>query len=66
MNSKLPHTDQFRFLDKAAIITADDRLDSDAIIFHVASIQQQTYAVFQALQSDRSIGSSNFQAKKVE
>ncbi|KAK2664182.1 hypothetical protein Ddye_002756 [Dipteronia dyeriana] len=89
MNSTLPHTDQFRFLDKAAIITADDRLDSDgsaakwrlcsiqqveeikcvvriipilssAIIFHVASIQQQTYAVFQALQSDRSIGSSNF------
>ncbi|TXG58554.1 hypothetical protein EZV62_016383 [Acer yangbiense] len=91
MNSKLPHTDQFRFLDKAAIITAEDRLHSDgsaanpwrlcsiqqveeikcvvriipiwssAIIFHVASIQQQTYAVFQALQSDRSIGSSNFQ-----
>ncbi|KAL5742265.1 hypothetical protein ACOSP7_028997 [Xanthoceras sorbifolium] len=91
MNYKLPHTDQFRFLDKAAIITAGDRLDSDgsavnpwkvcsiqqveevkclvriipiwasAIIFHVASIQQQTYAVFQALQLDRKIGNRNFQ-----
>ncbi|KAJ4707526.1 Protein NRT1/ PTR FAMILY 2.11 like [Melia azedarach] len=29
MNSKLPYTDQFRFLDKAAIITADDQINSN-------------------------------------
>ncbi|XP_038878529.1 protein NRT1/ PTR FAMILY 2.10-like [Benincasa hispida] len=83
INSKLPCTDQFSFLDKAAIITPEDKFKSDgsaadpwtlcstqqveevkclvrvipiwgaAIIYHVATTQQQTYVVFQALQSDR-------------
>ncbi|XP_020537841.1 protein NRT1/ PTR FAMILY 2.11 isoform X2 [Jatropha curcas] len=91
INSKLAHSDQFRFLDKAAIITEDDQINSDgsatnpwklcsiqqieevkclvriipiwasAIIYHVPLIQQQTYVVFQALQLDRSLGTSNFQ-----
>ncbi|KAF6143318.1 hypothetical protein GIB67_039101, partial [Kingdonia uniflora] len=29
INSKLPHTDQFRFLDKAAIITLEDDINPD-------------------------------------
>ncbi|KAK9272728.1 hypothetical protein L1049_003105 [Liquidambar formosana] len=91
INSKLPYTDQFRFLDKSAIMTIEDQINSDgspsnpwrlcsiqqveevkclmrvipiwasAIIFHVAIVQQQTYAVFQALQSDRRLGNSKFQ-----
>ncbi|GMY13568.1 Protein NRT1/ PTR FAMILY 2.9 [Fagus crenata] len=90
LNSKLPYTDQFRFLDKAAIITAEDQINpngsaanpwklcsmqqveevkclariipiwASSIIFYVAIIQQHTYAVFQALQSDRSLGKSSF------
>uniref|UniRef100_A0A5B7C3L0 Putative nitrate transporter n=1 Tax=Davidia involucrata TaxID=16924 RepID=A0A5B7C3L0_DAVIN len=85
-NSNLPCTDQFRFLDKAAIIKPDDQINPDgsaanpwrlcsmqqveegkcvlrvvpiwgaAIIYHVAIVQQHTYAVFQALQSDRHLG----------
>ncbi|KAF8378385.1 hypothetical protein HHK36_029724 [Tetracentron sinense] len=91
INSKLSHTDQFRFLDKAAIVIPEDQINSDgsaanpwrlcrmqqveevkcltrvipiwasAIIYHVAIVQQQTYAVFQALQSDRRLGSGKFQ-----
>ncbi|KAJ4707513.1 protein NRT1/ PTR FAMILY 2.9-like [Melia azedarach] len=91
MNSKLPYTDQFRFLNKAAIITTDDQINSNgsaaepwklcsiqqveevkcvvrvipvwtsAIMFSVAMAQQQTYAVFQALQSDRRLGNRSFQ-----
>lgn len=92
LNTKLPHTDQFTCLDKAAIMTPDDEMDSNdsptnpwrlcslqqveeakcviriipiwasAIVFHVALNQQHTYAVFQALQSDRRISSkTNFQ-----
>ncbi|XP_034708132.1 protein NRT1/ PTR FAMILY 2.11-like [Vitis riparia] len=87
MNSKLPHTDQFRFLDKSAIITMEDQINTDgsasnpwrlcsmqqveevkclmrvipiwasSIIYHVAIVQQHTYAVLQALQSDRHLGS---------
>ncbi|XP_022134753.1 protein NRT1/ PTR FAMILY 2.10-like [Momordica charantia] len=90
INSSLPHTDQFRFLDKAAMITPEDKLKSDgsaadpwtlcsiqqveevkclvrvipiwasAIIYHVATTQQQTYVVFQALQSDRRLGATHF------
>ncbi|KAL5722546.1 hypothetical protein ACHQM5_006056 [Ranunculus cassubicifolius] len=86
INSKLPYTNQFRFLDKAAIITHEDgtnpngsasdpwRLSSmqqveevkcimrvipiwaSAIIFFVAMVQQNTYAILQALQMDRHIG----------
>ncbi|KAF8390284.1 hypothetical protein HHK36_024809 [Tetracentron sinense] len=86
INSKLPYSDQFRFLDKAAIVTPEDQINSDgsaadpwrlcgmqqveevkcltrlvpiwasAIVYHVAMVQQQTYAIFQALQSDRYLG----------
>nr|POE76255.1 protein nrt1/ ptr family 2.11 [Quercus suber] len=89
MNSKLPYTDQFRFLDKAAIITAEDQINPNGsavnpwklcslqqveevkclarvipvwaslIIFSVI-MSQNSYAVFQALQSDRRLGNSNF------
>ncbi|KAK9278270.1 hypothetical protein L1049_027835 [Liquidambar formosana] len=89
-NSKLPYTDQFRFLDKGAIITLEDQINSDgsavnpwklcsmqqveqvkclmrvipiwasAILYYVALAQQQTYAVFQALQSDRRLGNTDF------
>ncbi|GKV08657.1 hypothetical protein SLEP1_g20261 [Rubroshorea leprosula] len=88
INSKLPYTDNFKFLDKSAIITTEDQINLDgsaadpwrlcsmqqveevkcvvrvipiwgsAIIYHVAMVQQQTYAVLQALQSDRRLGSS--------
>ncbi|MCL7043493.1 hypothetical protein MKW94_001609, partial [Papaver nudicaule] len=89
INSRLPLTGQFRFLDKAAILTADDKINPDGsaenpwrlcgmqqveevkcvlriipiwasgIIYYVAIVQQNTYAVFQALQSDRHLGSSS-------
>lgn len=79
-----------RFLDKAAIITPEDKFNSDgsaadpwslcstqqveqvkcllrvipiwaaAIVYHVATTQQQTYVVFQALQSDRRFGNTHF------
>ncbi|KAL3528308.1 hypothetical protein ACH5RR_007630 [Cinchona calisaya] len=91
INSKLPYTQQFRFLDKAAIITPEDEIKPDgtaanpwrlcsiqqveetkcifrvipiwaaAIIYHVALVQQQQYVVFQALQSNRHLGKTNFQ-----
>ncbi|XP_007037197.2 PREDICTED: protein NRT1/ PTR FAMILY 2.11 [Theobroma cacao] len=90
INSKLPYTDQFKFLDKAAIMTPQDQINPDGspadpwrlcsmqqveevkcllrvlpiwasqIIYFVAIVQQQTYAVFQAVQSDRRLGNSNF------
>ncbi|KAL9343531.1 hypothetical protein Peur_063962 [Populus x canadensis] len=88
INSKLPRTEQFRFLDKAAIITDGDQINLDgsatnpsklcsiqqveevkcllriipiwstSILFHIPLIQQTTYAVFQALQMDRHLGTS--------
>ncbi|OIT04901.1 PREDICTED: protein NRT1/ PTR FAMILY 2.11-like [Nicotiana attenuata] len=91
INSKLSYTDQFRFLDKAAIVTQEDQIKSDgsaanqwnlcslqqveeakcvvrvipiwaaAIVYHVGIIQQQQFVVFQALQSNRHLGNSNFQ-----
>ncbi|KAK3015295.1 hypothetical protein RJ639_006933 [Escallonia herrerae] len=91
INVILPHTNQFRFLDKSAIATTEDEISSDgsavnpwrlcsmqqveeakcvirvipiwasAIIYHVSMGQQHTYAVLQALQSDRHVGSSRFQ-----
>ncbi|XP_010533412.1 PREDICTED: protein NRT1/ PTR FAMILY 2.9-like [Tarenaya hassleriana] len=90
-NSKLAHTDQFRCLDKAAILTPDDKVAPDgspadpwrlcsmqqveevkcvvrvlpiwisASFFYLAYIQQTTYTIFQALQSDRHLGSGSFQ-----
>ncbi|XP_075661795.1 protein NRT1/ PTR FAMILY 2.11-like isoform X2 [Castanea sativa] len=90
INSKLPYTDQFRFLDKAAIRTPEDQLKSDgsaanpwrlcsmqqveqvkcvmrvipiwvsASVYCIVLVQQQTYAVFQALQFDRRLGNTNF------
>ncbi|XP_068653008.1 protein NRT1/ PTR FAMILY 2.11-like [Aristolochia californica] len=84
--SKLPYTNQFRCLDKAAIITDKDEITADGspanpwrlcgiqqveevkcivrvmpiwaagILFSVAVVQQQTYVVVQALQSDRRLG----------
>lgn len=91
MNSKLGYTDQFRYLDKAAIMTEEDKLNPDgspadpwklctmqqveevkclvrvmpiwvaASFYYIAVIQQMTYPVFQALQSDRRLGSNNFE-----
>uniref|UniRef100_A0A7N0VMK1 Uncharacterized protein n=1 Tax=Kalanchoe fedtschenkoi TaxID=63787 RepID=A0A7N0VMK1_KALFE len=89
INSKLSHTDQFRCLDKAAIVTAEDKLNPDGslasdpwrlsgmqkveevkcvlrifpiwatfIVYYAALVQQTTYAVFQALQSDRRLGNN--------
>ncbi|KAJ7945960.1 Protein NRT1/ PTR FAMILY 2.11 [Quillaja saponaria] len=90
INSDLPHTDQFRCLDKAAILTPQDQIKPDgsavdpwklctmqqveelkcllrvlpiwaaAVLFYISIVQQYTYAVFQALQSDRHVGRSNF------
>ncbi|KAL3575222.1 hypothetical protein D5086_023323 [Populus alba] len=90
INSNLPYTDQFRFLDKAAIATHQDQVNPDgspanpwklcslqqveevkclfrvipvwtaAIIYYVAVVQQHTYVVFQAVQSNRRLGNSNF------
>ncbi|XP_047966488.1 protein NRT1/ PTR FAMILY 2.11-like [Salvia hispanica] len=43
MNSKLPYTDQFRFLDKAAIITGGDEMNPDgsaANPWRLCSLQQ--------------------------
>ncbi|KAJ4973388.1 hypothetical protein NE237_006562 [Protea cynaroides] len=86
INSRLPHTDQFRCLDKAAIRTPEDQINPDgssvdpwrlcgmqqveevkcvirvipiwasAIFYYLSIVQQQTYAVYQAIQSDRSLG----------
>lgn len=91
INSKLPYTHQFRFLDKAAIVTPEDQINSDgsaanswnlcsvqqvqeakcvvrvipiwaaAIVYHIAITQQQQFVVYQALQSNRHLGTSNFQ-----
>ncbi|KAL8464943.1 hypothetical protein ACS0TY_034432 [Phlomoides rotata] len=89
INSALPYTNQFRFLDKAAIVTQDDKINPDgsagdpwklcslqqveevkcilrvipiwvtAILYHVGEKQQ--YIVFQAMQSNRHLGTTNFQ-----
>ncbi|KAK9278392.1 hypothetical protein L1049_027957 [Liquidambar formosana] len=90
INTKLPYTDQFRFLDNGAIITLQDKINTDGsaanpwrlcsmqqveevkrlmrmipiwaagIVYYVAIVQQQTYVVFQALQSDRRLGNTSF------
>ncbi|VAH95626.1 unnamed protein product [Triticum turgidum subsp. durum] len=87
--TKLAHTDQFRCLDKAAMVAAPEEVRSGGaaaadpwrlctvqqveevkclirivpvwstgIIYYVAVVQQSTYVVFSALQSDRRLGSS--------
>ncbi|KAI3856019.1 hypothetical protein MKW92_051617 [Papaver armeniacum] len=91
INSRLPLTGQFRFLDKAAILTDDDKIKPDGsaenpwrlcrmqqieevkcvirilpiwasgIMYYVALTQMHTYAVFQALQSDRHFGNTKFE-----
>ncbi|KAL9404067.1 hypothetical protein Peur_001039 [Populus x canadensis] len=90
INSKLPRTEQFRCLDKAAIITDENQINLDgkaanpwklcsvqqveevkcllriipiwstSILYQIPLLQQQTYAVFQALQMDRRLGSTSF------
>ncbi|XP_018831641.1 protein NRT1/ PTR FAMILY 2.11-like isoform X2 [Juglans regia] len=90
INSKLPYSEQFRFLDKAAIVTPGDEINPDgsatdpwklctmqqveevkclfrvipiwiaALIYYLVMVQQNTYAVFQAQQSNRRLGNSNF------
>ncbi|KMT10400.1 hypothetical protein BVRB_5g115280 [Beta vulgaris subsp. vulgaris] len=90
INSKLPHTDQFRCLDKAAIITNNDKINPEGsatdpwklcsvqqveqvkcvirvfpiwvagIIYNLSAVTMTNYTVFQALQSNRSLGTSNF------
>lgn len=91
INSKLPFTEQFRFLDKAALITKEDEINSDGsavdswrlcsmqrveevkcivrvlpiwlagTIYYIALVQQHTFGVFQALQSDRRSGIGRFE-----
>ncbi|KAF3437795.1 hypothetical protein FNV43_RR20551 [Rhamnella rubrinervis] len=91
INSKLPYTHQFRFLDKAAVVSPQDQVNQDGstadpwrlcsmqqveevkcvvrvmpiwvavVIYHVAIVQQHTFVVFQALQSDRRVGNSGFE-----
>uniref|UniRef100_A0A0E0GS23 Uncharacterized protein n=1 Tax=Oryza nivara TaxID=4536 RepID=A0A0E0GS23_ORYNI len=87
--TKLAHTDQFRCLDKAAIVSGPDDVRaggaapsnpwrlcsvqqveevkclirivpvwSTGIIYYVAVVQQSTYVVLSALQSDRHLGRS--------
>ncbi|XP_031405273.1 protein NRT1/ PTR FAMILY 2.9-like isoform X1 [Punica granatum] len=90
INSKLPYTDQFRFLDKAAIVTPQDQINvegspvnpwrlcsmqqveevkclmrvipiwASAMIYYIAIVQQNTYAIFQATQANRRLGTTNF------
>ncbi|KAJ6775867.1 TRANSPORTER putative-RELATED [Salix koriyanagi] len=90
INAKLPSTEQFRCLDKAAVITDENQVNLDgsannpwklcsiqqveevkcllriipiwstSIIYHIPLLQQQTFAVFQALQMDRRLGSGSF------
>ncbi|XP_012573584.1 protein NRT1/ PTR FAMILY 2.9-like [Cicer arietinum] len=90
INSKLLYTYQFRVLDKAAMITQEDKINPDgsaadpwslcsmqqveelkcllrvlpiwfsAILYSLVVVQQNTLLVFQALQSNRRIGNSNF------
>ncbi|KAI4341437.1 hypothetical protein MLD38_026162 [Melastoma candidum] len=64
-NSKLPYTDQFTYLDKAAIVTPNDKINPDgspADPWRLCSVQQveETFAIFQETQSDRRLGSSGF------
>jgi dipeptide/tripeptide permease len=90
--TKLAHTDQFRCLDKAAMVASPDEVRpggaapadawrlcsvqqveevkclirivpvwSTGIIYYVAVVQQSTYVVFSALQSDRRLGGHGFQ-----
>ncbi|KAF9663638.1 hypothetical protein SADUNF_Sadunf17G0072200 [Salix dunnii] len=91
INTKLPRTEQFRYLDKAAIITDEDQINLDgsstnpsklcsiqqveevkcllriipiwstSILYHIPLTQQQTYAVLQALQMDRHLGTTSFE-----
>ncbi|KAK7330404.1 hypothetical protein VNO77_24598 [Canavalia gladiata] len=90
LNSKLSYSYQFRFLDKAAMVTPKDKIREDgsaadgwnlcsmqqveeakcvvrvlpiwfaAILYHIVIVQMHTMVVFQALQSDRRLGHSNF------
>ncbi|XP_059645672.1 protein NRT1/ PTR FAMILY 2.11-like [Cornus florida] len=90
INSNLPYTSQFRFLNKATIIEEDDQTNPDgsaanpwqlcsiqqveqvkcvlrvipiwaaAILYFVPIVQQHSYVIFQALQSNRRLGNSNF------
>ncbi|KAF8087044.1 hypothetical protein N665_0601s0010 [Sinapis alba] len=89
-NSILKYSDQFRFLDKAAVLTPEDKLKPDGTasdpwnlctmqqveevkcilrvipiwfacaVYYLAITLQMTYPVFQALQSDRRLGSGGF------
>ncbi|EEF44986.1 protein NRT1/ PTR FAMILY 2.11 [Ricinus communis] len=90
LNTRLLYTNQFRWLEKSAIVTCEDQTKSNgsaanpwklcsiqqveeakcvlrvipiwasAIIYFAAIVQQQTYVVFQALQSDRRLGNNGF------
>ncbi|KAL8097986.1 protein NRT1/ PTR FAMILY 2.11-like [Apium graveolens] len=90
INSTLTYTEQFSFLNKAAILTPEDEIDSEkaaadpwrlcsmqrveevkciirilpiwlaGTFYFISMVQQQNYPVFQAIQSDRSIGSGSF------
>uniref|UniRef100_A0A803M1B6 Uncharacterized protein n=1 Tax=Chenopodium quinoa TaxID=63459 RepID=A0A803M1B6_CHEQI len=90
MNSKFPHSDQFRCLDKAAIMTNEDKINPEGsaanpwklspiqhveqvkcvirvfpiwisgIFYTISMVTTGNYVVFQALQSNRSVGGTNF------
>ncbi|KAF2316142.1 hypothetical protein GH714_041435 [Hevea brasiliensis] len=59
-DSRLPHTNQFRFLEKAAILTSEDELNSDGSAtnsWRLCSIQQVEEV---KCLLDRSLGTSGF------
>ncbi|CAI9112325.1 OLC1v1012762C1 [Oldenlandia corymbosa var. corymbosa] len=90
INCRLSHTEQLRFISKAAVVMPEDKINSDGSsanpwrlssvqqveevkcilrlipiwvsgsIYYVSVVQQQNYAVFQALQADRRLGYTSF------
>ncbi|KAG8049384.1 hypothetical protein GUJ93_ZPchr0009g402 [Zizania palustris] len=73
--AKIAYTDQFRCLDKAAVVTPEDTVQveevkclariipvwSAGIVYFIVLTQVSTYVVFQAMQSDRRLGTSGFE-----
>ncbi|XVF12002.1 hypothetical protein REPUB_Repub08aG0077100 [Reevesia pubescens] len=62
INSKLPYTDQFSMqqVEEVKCLFRVLPIWAAQIIYCVTLVQLHTYAVFQAVQSDRRLGNSNF------
>ncbi|KAK4803706.1 hypothetical protein SAY86_003523 [Trapa natans] len=65
INAKLPYTDQFRFLDKAAIMTRQDEINLDGSPVNpwkLCSMQQveEVKCLMRATQADRRLGNTGF------